>query len=362
MDALTILTGATLVLLAYVFSLRARVRLADERCARVLETAAAAVRRGLPVDPLLFWHAAHEHRGWAHHRLRAVARGLDMGEPLAEALGRPLRLAGHERAMLEAADGTPAVAAALERAARTTSERLDVGHRFAAAMVYPAVVLVGVVFVFQILRKFDEIFESMEIERAYSWQVACDAASYVIVVTALVLVVGAIVEMTGRHMPFLSGPARMLRTAYATLPGVRRVFANADAARFLDVVAFRLDAGDDLSKSMANAGRAADGSRVGRSAQRVSHALASGGDPGTAWRALPLPPGVSERAALLSVGPHAAAHLRVLASRCVERARSGADALVRAFPAAAALAVGALLTLILLMFFSAQGTLLESVQ
>jgi type II secretory pathway component PulF len=316
-----------------------RRRNADELRIRILESLAAAARRGVPLGPLLE-RASEERRGRVRGSLQRLADDVENGVPLADALEhcRALALPGAVAASIRAAQGTASLADALSSAARDeTAARLR-RHRTWGEAAYPilllAILLPVALWASSVFARFRDVAESMEIDDPTPgwmhalWSIAVPLAPVAVLLAAVTL--GYLLHRGRRAF----GGARRLLPTWSPLgevPPFRGPSRLAGAAAFLGALSAQVRGGVPLDQAALAAAVASRNLGVRRGARRMAEAVAQGEPSIVAWDRVPLPASIRPRAAgACSRAPgDAARSLDRLADECRARLQSAVDARVR---------------------------------
>lgn len=345
----------------------ARGRAAAELRARLFEAMSAAVRRGVPLAPLVE-HAAAERGRRTGASLRRLAEDLESGTSLAGALAhcRALRVPAPALAAIDASDGGPGLAGVLAAAARDTTTHLAVRHRAWGAAAYPLVVIAGLSWSASVsFPRLGEVFDSMDLVPPFSaWQVGLPTFSAEVL--SLVLGVAcSVVLLRGLAAPFRSrGPVRAPRRGVLeSIPPFRGPAKLAGSARFLDALAALVRAGEPLADAVRTAAPASGHRAVHLGALALADAVESGKSATVAWDRVPLAPSLRSRAvAACSRAPsEAASALERLAVECRARRDACAEARLRWAAPAGVLVAGTFVALTLHGLFSMLDRIREAV-
>jgi len=261
---------------------------------RLLEMLALAVARGAPLGPL-FARAAMERGGRTRLRLHRMHARLREGGTLSAvcAAGGWGLFPPHVVAAVRAAEGTAALAGALDAAARDATSALHLRHRWLLAAAYPLLLAAMLALVSSRWSGFLVWYEE---ERS-------------LVPAALLAVAGAVavvllIRFALRRLCVFEGP-RLLATE-----------------RLLRAVAPHVAAGLPLPEALRRAAPACGNAAMAAGARDAARELEAGADPSRALPEIPLPRWA--RARLLLTGDHAA-----VAEECALRYRDRAERALR---------------------------------
>lgn len=229
--------------------------------ARLLEMLALAVARGAPLGPL-FARAAMERRGRSRLRLHRMHARLREGGTLSAACaaGGWGLFPPHVVAAVRAAEGTAALAGALDAAARDATSALYLRHRWTLAAAYPLLLAAMLALVSS---RWSEFLAWYEAEKSLVPAALLGAAA----VVALVL----LVRLALRRLCVFEGP---------------RLLA---AERLLRAVAPHVAAGLPLPEALRRAAPACGNAAMAAGARDAARELEAGADPSRALPEIPLP-------------------------------------------------------------------------
>ena len=281
---------------------------ASEFRARVLETVAAAVHRGIAVEPQFLWLIAHDVRGRRRRAVLRAAKDVDDGRPLSVALGHALRLQPEAISAISAADGTSALRSALREAARVDRGRMDFHHRLLVRLAYPTIIVsfMGGFLGYGIAPKFHDVCASMEIDCS-TFLATFDVAKVLAVL--LLAVTGVVVIFT------IPPVRRMVRP----LRGLRRHPPAECVANWLHTFAGAVGAGRPLDVALDRTASAIGHRRHEAAVHDAAEFLRQGGTVEAAWKRLPISGWLHDRAPTLAGPPE------ILAGALVELATAAQD-------------------------------------
>ncbi|MHC4933109.1 MAG: type II secretion system F family protein [Planctomycetota bacterium] len=289
---MSILPGSPLVPVACVlgvlavFARQLRHRRRMERRARLLEVLAMATRRALPLAPLLERAASDD------PSLARTAGKIAGGAPLSESL--PRGLPKHAIAAIRAAEGTARISDVLAGLARDEAAALTLRQQRNLAAVYPvllALALVGVTWFLDGLWRRSMDWAELVISPLQRW-----GAAATLTVVGVVVLLMIWKRLGGRRLPA--------------------------AERLLRCTDSLLKAGLPMHQALRGAADASGLRAVARSARAAALLLEQGDAPETAWRRIPLPAFVQERAV-------AGTELERLAEECARRHRERVERWLR---------------------------------
>jgi len=269
-----------------VFARQVRLRRQMERRGRLLEILAMATRRALPLAPLLEQAASDD------PSLVRMAGKVAGGAPLSESL--PRGLPRHAVAAIRAAEGTARLSDVLEGLARDEAAALNLRQQRNLAALYPillALALVGLTsFHAGLWRRWMD-WKDLVISPLQRWGMAATVAA-----TAAVLLLLLRKRLGGRRLP---AAERLLRCASSLLK-----------------------AGLPMHQALRDAADASGRRAIAREARAAALLLEQGSGTEAAWRRIPLPAFVQERAV-------AGTDLERLADECARRHRERVERWLR---------------------------------
>jgi type II secretory pathway component PulF len=274
---------------------------------RLLEMLALAVARGAPLGPL-FARAAMERGGRTRLRLHRMHARLREGATLSSACaaGGWALFPPHVVAAVRAAEGTAALAGALDAAARDATSSLYLRHRWLLVAAYPAL-LAGLLTL--VSERWSEFLAWSEAETTPLVPMLLWAAAAAVVVVLLV-------RFALRRLCVFEGP---------------RLLA---AERLLRALAPHVAAGMPLPEALRRAAPACGNAAMAAGARDAARELEAGADPSRALPEIPLPRFAHARLPL--AGDYAA-----LADECALRYRDRAERALRWALPVALLVLGA---------------------
>lgn len=275
---------------------------------RLLEMLALAVARGAPLMPLLA-RAAMERSGRTRLRLHRMHARLREGGTLSAACaaGGWGLFPPHVVAAVRAAEGTAALAGALDAAARDATSALQLRHRWALAAAYPLLLAALLALVSS---RWSEFLAWWETRKA-------PVVPALLGTAAAVVGLALVVRLALRRLCVFEGP---------------RLLA---AERLLRAAAPHLAAGLPLPEALRRAAPACGNAAMAAGARDAARELEAGADPSRALPEIPLPRWA--RARLLLAGDYAA-----VAEECALRYRDRAERALRWALPLALLVLGAL--------------------
>lgn len=229
--------------------------------ARLAELLARAVEKALPL-PRLVERIARENRGRRRRALADLARRLERGDPLSDALRatKPALATEEGAAAIRAVEGGDGLAAVLRTVAAEEGRLLARGHRLLVALLYPALAFLfffGLDMVVRLGRR-----------GLPSFRLGSPGLAAVLLAVGLLVLLRLSPWRRPRHAlrprPRLPATARVLRSVAVLLetgtplPDALRAAAPA-SGRWLRTVrlaaaARRLEAGDDAAAALAKSG------------------------------------------------------------------------------------------------------------
>jgi type II secretory pathway component PulF len=299
---------------------------------QMLELLATAVRRGLPLPPLVE-RLAIGTRGASRRLLVQLAARLQGGEALAAALAgtAPWAFPDHVIRQIAAAQGSEHLADTLTALAHDTGRGLTAQHKITLALLYPAMLALGLVlFRWRVGRWLD--WMRLDMHRPGSaWTGTLPWLA--LALTTAAIMCSLLLQRRGWRWPWLG----RLSTALATwLPGVAGLRRLITSERLLQTLAAHLAGGRSFADALELAGcnSAAGAVREGMGAEQ-------------AWRRTDLPPSVAARACLVSgkSGRDLARSLEALAAECGQRTELRLARMIRWLQPLALLLFGALLAI-----------------
>jgi type II secretory pathway component PulF len=315
---------------------------ASEFRARVLETLASAVHRGVAVEPQFLWLMAHDVRGRRQRAVRQAARDLDDGHPLSYALAGALRLPAADGAAIAAAEGTPHLVNTLRQTANADRLRWSYRHQLLIRLAYPALVLtfLGGFVGIGIGPKFVEICASMDVDSSAfmrSFEVA----------RALGLTVGAVALLVA-----LSGIG-WVRARFVWIRGLRGTVSADRASGWLRALAAAIRAGRPLQDALERTATALGHRRHVRRTQAVAGQIREGMPVDQAWGRLPVAAWLRARAPLVAGTPETlAATLEDLSTTAEDGVRDVQARILHLLSPLLLTATGAILALVLGTFLA----------
>jgi hypothetical protein len=282
---------------------------------RLLELFSLATARGAPLAPLVARSAA-EHGGRTRLRLQRVHKRLAEGGTLSAACaaGGSSLFPPHVIGAVRAAEGSAALPAALDAAARDATAALHLRHRWLLAAAYPAFLAAFLALVTDRLRLFEGMEESLDV----SWTV--HAAPLVLWGVAGAAALVCVTRFAFRRLCVLEGP---------------RLLA---AERLLRALAPFIAAQVPLPEALRRAAPACGNAAMAAGARDAARALENGEPPSRALPEIPLPRFVHARIALSH-------NYAALAEECALRYRDHAERMLRWALPLALLVLGAVAAL-----------------
>lgn len=267
-------------------------RQAFELRMQVLEIAVLAIRRGQSLVPA-FRKLAQEHGRVSGRRLTRMARELEQGEDLSEALqwSSAESFPPEVLSVVREAEGTAQIADVLESLLQQTDDKLGVQHRVALGLLYPMGLIMAVLFTQEIVLSTPGIRDFVEpgwfsVRDLVGWMPFGGRVSPWIVFCSAVLGTILCVHYAWRSVPVLR---QLFAFLGSQLPLRSRGARYRVAGQFLTTLSHLIAGGQSLPAAMRRSIGAMGSPKMEAGIQRCAAAMEEGVPPNDAWRLSGLP-------------------------------------------------------------------------